>query len=115
MVPTEHYIILALALFGIGAYGFMSRRNLITLLMCMELMVNAVNILLVAFNRNWGLEVTRGAFMQARDVQSPIGQIMVIFSITIAVAEAGIGLGIIILLYRHLKTAEVDEVNWLKW
>jgi len=115
MVPTEHYIILALALFGIGAYGFMSRRNLITLLMCMELMVNAVNILLVAFNRNWGLEITRSAFTQSRDVLSPIGQIIVIFSITIAVAEAGIGLAIIILLYRHLKTAEVDEVNWLKW
>lgn len=117
-VPIESYIWLALILFGIGLYGFLCRRNVITLLLCMELMVNAVNILLVAFNRNWGIETTRRAFVggsKVPEILSPVGQIFVIFSITVAVAEAGLGLGIIILLYRNLKAAEVDQVNILKW
>ncbi|MGH8103919.1 MAG: NADH-quinone oxidoreductase subunit NuoK, partial [bacterium] len=118
-VPIDYYIWIALVLFGIGLFGFLSRRNVITLLLCMELMVNAVNVLLVAFNRNWGVEMTRQAFLQhgtkIPTIPSPIGQIFVIFSITIAVAEAALGLGIIILLYRNLKAAEVDQVNILKW
>ena len=99
MVPIEWYIWLSAALFCIGVFGFLSRRNVIIMLMSIELMLNAVNISLVAFSH------------YMNDVQ---GQIITIFVITVAAAEAAIGLAIIIALFRNKETTNVDEMTELK-
>jgi NADH:ubiquinone oxidoreductase subunit K len=90
------------ALFAIGVYGVLARRNGVLVLMSIELMLNAVNINLVAFSQ----------FL--RD-QVLAGQIFTLFVITVAAAEVGIGLAIVILIYRNRETINVDEVNLLKW
>ena len=99
MVPVEWYIWLSAALFCIGVFGFLSRRNVIIMLMSIELMLNAVNISLVTFSH------------YMNDVQ---GQIITIFVITVAAAEAAIGLAIIISLFRNKETTNVDEMTELK-
>ena len=99
MVPLEWYIWLAAALFSIGVFGFLSRRNIIIMLMSIELMLNAVNISLVAFSHCMN------------DIR---GHIMVFFIITVAAAEAAIGLAIIIAMFRNRDTANVDEMTELK-
>lgn len=91
---------LASVLFGIGATGFLTRRNVLVQLMCIELMLNSVNLLLVAFNR-W-MPSTHG------------GQMLAFFVIAVAAAESAVGLAIIIALYRLRKTVDVDEANLLK-
>ncbi len=115
MIPTEYYLGVGVVLFCISVYGFLSRRHLITILMCLELMLNGVNIMLVAFTRNWGTAITRLAFGTELAVHSPEGHIFVIFSISIAVAEAAIALAIILLLYRYFRSVNVDEFEVLKW
>jgi NADH-quinone oxidoreductase subunit K len=100
MIPTEHYIYLSLALFTIGVIGVLTRRNVIVVLMSIELILNAVNINLVAFSRHFA----------AVD-----GQIFAIFIITDAAAEAAVGLGIIIAFFRNRSTVLVDEMDMLKW
>ena len=99
MVPLEWYIWLATALFCIGVFGFLSRKNIIIVLMSIELMLNAVNISLVAFSHYMG------------DIR---GHIMAFFVITVAAAEASIGLAIIIALFRNKATAHVDDMTELK-
>lgn len=99
MVPTWHYLMLAAALFTIGVIGVLTRRNVIIVLMSLELILNAVNINLVAFSR------------QLSDVS---GQIFAIFVITVAAAEAAVGLGILIALFRNRDTVNVDEIDLLK-
>jgi NADH:ubiquinone oxidoreductase subunit K len=89
-------------LFSAGVYGVLARRNAVLVLMSIELMLNAVNVNLVAF----------GAYL--RDVLLT-GQIFALFVITVAAAEVGIGLAVVILIYRNRETINVDEVNLLKW
>jgi NADH:ubiquinone oxidoreductase subunit K len=93
-------LFLSAALFSIGVYGVLARRNGVLVLMSIELMLNAVNINLVAF----------GAALH-----DLTGQVFALFVITVAAAEVGIGLAIVILIYRNRETINVDEVNLLKW
>ncbi|MBI3668864.1 MAG: NADH-quinone oxidoreductase subunit NuoK [Acidobacteria bacterium] len=100
MIPTSHYLFLSLALFIIGVIGVLTRRNVIIILMSIELILNAVNINLVAFSRHLG---------------QVDGQIFAIFVITDAAAEAAVGLGIIIAFFRNRETVLADEMDILKW
>ena len=89
-------------LFSIGIYGVLARRNAVLVLMSIELMLNAVNINLVAFS-----QYLKDSLLT--------GQVFALFVITVAAAEVGIGLAIVILIYRNRETINVDEVNLLKW
>lgn len=99
-VTTGHYVVLSAALFLIGTLGVLTRRNIVVILMSIELILNAVNINLIAFSRYHG------------NVQ---GQVFAIFVICIAVAEAAVGLGILIAMFRNRGTVLADEVDLLKW
>jgi NADH-quinone oxidoreductase subunit K len=99
MVPLNWYLMLSAAVFMIGVFGFLTRRNIIIMFMSIELMLNAVNISLVAFSHY---------------LQDMRGQILVIFIITVAAAEAAIGLAITIALFRNKDTVHVDEMNEMK-
>ncbi len=101
LIPLQYYLLLAAALFCIGLYGVLVRRNAVGILMGLEIMLNAVNINLVAFSR----ALTPGLLT---------GQIFAIFTITVAAAEAAVGLAIIIALYRTKKTINADEVDLMK-
>jgi NADH:ubiquinone oxidoreductase subunit K len=87
-------------LFSVGVYGVLARRNAVLVLMSIELMLNAVNVNLVAFAQKLG-DLT--------------GQVFALFVVAVAAAEVGIGLAIVILIYRNRETINVDEVNLLKW
>ena len=100
MVPTAWYLILSGILFTIGAIGVLTRRNAIVIFMCIELMLNAVNLSFIAFSRH---------------LDSMDGQIFVFFIMTVAAAEAAVGLAIIIAVYRNKGTVNVDDVNLMKW
>jgi len=100
MITLTHYLIASAALFAIGLAGILARRNVLMILLCIELMFNAANLAFVAYARAWG------------DLG---GQIIVFFIITVAAAEITIGLAIAILLMRQLKTLNADEVSLLKW
>jgi NADH:ubiquinone oxidoreductase subunit K len=89
-------------LFSIGVYGVLARRNAVLVLMSIELMLNAVNVNLVAFS-----QFVKDALLS--------GQVFALFVITVAAAEVGIGLAIVILIFRNRETINVDEVNLLKW
>ncbi len=97
------------ALFAIGVYGVLARRNAVLVLMSIELMLNAVNVNLVAFD-----QFLRPA-LEAGSPDAFAGQIFALFVITVAAAEVGIGLAIVILIFRNRETINVDEVNLLKW
>jgi NADH-quinone oxidoreductase subunit K len=99
MVPLSHYLALSAILFVIGAAGFVFRRNVITIFMCIELMLNAVNLAFVAFSRFRG---------------NLDGQLFVFFVIVVAAAEAAVGLALIISLYRNRDTLAVDEIDSMK-
>ena len=99
-VTTEHYVFLSVALLLIGTVGVLTRRNIVIILMSIELILNAVNINLVAFSNH---------------LNQVNGQIFAIFVITDAVAEAAVGLGILIALFRNKETVLADEVDLLKW
>jgi NADH-quinone oxidoreductase subunit K len=100
MIPTSHYLYLSLALFIIGVVGVLTRRNIIIVLMCIELILNAVNINLVAFSHMFG---------------GVAGEVFAIFIITDAAAEAAVGLGIILAFFRNRETVLADEMDLLKW
>ena len=102
-VPLSWYLIVAAALFCIGLYGVLSRRNAIGILMGVELMLNAVNVNLIAFWRY---------VEAARETMS--GQVFAIIVITVAAAEAAVGLALIIAIYRNRRTVDVTEVDELK-
>lgn len=98
----SYFIGLSAALFVIGMYGALSKRNIISVLISIELMLCAVNINLVAFNKF----LTPDAFL---------GQIFAIFIITVAAAEVGLGLALIIAISRRRETNNLDDLNWLRW
>jgi len=99
MVPTQYYLILSAILFGLGAVAFVVKRNIITIFMSIELMLNAVNLAFVAFS-------------QARGKLD--GQVFVLFVIVVAAAEAAVGLGIIILTARNRRSLNIERVDLLK-
>jgi NAD(P)H-quinone oxidoreductase subunit 4L len=101
-IGLQHFLILAAVLFAIGLYGALTKRNAIVILICIELMLNAVNIALVAFSRY----ITPLALT---------GQVFVIFILVVAAAEVAVGLGIIIAIYRHRQTIDVNKIDLLKW
>src|SRR5262245_7178389 len=100
MITSTHYMLLSAALFIIGVIGVMVRRNLIIILMSIELILNAVNINLIAFSYQ---------------LQNAIGQVFAIFVIAVAAAEAAVGLGIILAFYRNKETINIDEMNLMRW
>jgi NADH:ubiquinone oxidoreductase subunit K len=101
-IPLQHFLVLSAILFSIGVYGVLSRRNAVIILMSVELMLNAVSINLVAF----AVYTAPSLF---------VGIIFAIFVITIAAAEVGLALGIVLRVFRNRGTANVDEIDALKW
>ncbi len=101
-IPLEHFLVLSAILFSIGVYGVLTRRNAVLIIMSVELMLNAASINMVAF----AAYTSPAAFT---------GIIFAIFIITIAAAEVGLALAIILRIFRNRGTANVDEVNALKW
>ena len=99
MVPTHYYVILSAILFGLGVIAFIFKRNIITIFMSIELMLNGVNLSFVAFAAHW---------------HQLAGQVFVFFVMVVAAAEAAVGLAIIIAVYRTRETLNVDQVNLLK-
>ena len=106
MIPLQLYLLLGAALFCLGLYGALARRNAIAILIGVELMLNAVNINLVAFWRY---------IKPANLVFDLAGQVFALFVITLAAAEAAIGLALVIAIYRSRDTVNVEDVNLLKW
>ena len=101
-LALEHYLIVAAILFAIGLYGALTKRNAVIVLMCIELMLNAVNITMVAFSRYI--------------VPSMLtGQVFAIFIIVVAAAEVAVGLAIILAVYRSMVTIDTRDINLLKW
>jgi NADH-quinone oxidoreductase subunit K len=100
VITTMHYVAVSLAMLLIGTAGLLTRRNIVIILMSIELILNAVNINLVAFSKHHG---------------NAAGQVFAIFVIAVAVAEAAVGLGILLALFRNRETVQVDEVDLLKW
>ena len=100
-IDIQHIIIVSTLMFFIGVYGFMSRKNLITMLMSVELMLNSININFVAFNKYLHPENMQGHFYS-------------LFIIAIAAAEAAVAIAIIINLYRNLHSIDVEDVNKMK-
>ena len=100
MVPLDHYLILGAVVFAIGVIGVLVRRNLIVVLMSIELMLNAVNLTFIAFSRYLG---------------SMQGQVIVFFVMAVAAAEAVIGLAIIIAVFRHRRSLDPREMQLLRW
>jgi NADH-quinone oxidoreductase subunit K len=110
-MPINYYIILAVALFSIGVAGVLTRRNAIIIFMCVELMLNAVNLLLVAFSKMHYETVAQ--FNPA----SPIGvdaQLFVFFIMVVAAAEVSVGLAIIVMMYRNVHSVDINFLNRLK-
>jgi NADH-quinone oxidoreductase subunit K len=104
MVPLDHVIGLSAILFVIGTIGVVTRRNLIVILMSIELMLNAVNLAFVGFNRMWALD---GAALD--------GHVFVLMVITVAAAEVSVGLGIVISMFRNRDSVNIEDVSLLKW
>ncbi len=101
-IPLTWYLIVAGALFSIGLYGALARRNAVGILMAIELMLNAVNINLIAFWR-YGTPTAL------------TGQVLALFAITVAAAEAAVGLALVVAIYRSRRTVNADQVDLLKW
>ena len=99
-MPVEFFLLIAALLFAIGCAGVLIRRNAIVILMCIELMLNAVNLTFVAF---------------AHDNQSMTGQVFVFFVMTVAAAEAAVGLAIVIALFRRRLTTDVEDASLMRW
>jgi NADH-quinone oxidoreductase subunit K len=99
-ITTNHYLVLSVILLIIGVTGLLVRRNIVVMMMSLELMLNAVNVNLIAFSKN---------------LHDLGGQIFAIFVIVVAVAEAAVGLGILIAMFRNKETVQVDEIDLLKW
>jgi len=100
LIPIEYYLVLSAFMFITGVAGVLTRRNAIVVFMSIELMLNSANLTLVTFSSYIG---------------NPLGQIFVFFVMTVAAAEAAVGLAIIIALFRNKLTMNIDEINILKW
>ena len=110
-MPINYYIFLSIALFCIGIVGVLTRRNAIIIFMCVELMLNAVNLLLVAFSKMHHLKAI------ATDITSTVGtegQLFVFFIMVVAAAEVSVGLAIIVMMYRNIHSVDVNFLNRLK-
>jgi NADH-quinone oxidoreductase subunit K len=99
-VPTEYYLVLSAAVFCVGLFGILTRRNALFFLMSVELMLNAANINLVAFSFFWG---------------NLTGQVFSLFTMALAAAEVAVGIGIILVLHRNFKDVDVTKANSLRW
>jgi NADH-quinone oxidoreductase subunit K len=100
MITITHYLVLSAILFTVGVVGVLIRRNAIIIFMCIELMLNAVNLSFVAF---------------AHYLNSMQGQLFVFFTMTVAAAEAAVGLAIIVAVFRNKETVNIDDMNIMKW
>ncbi len=100
MAILDQYIILACLLFGLGTIGFLTRRNALILFMSVELMLNSINLMLVSFAH------------QRADLS---GQVMVLFIFAVAAAEVAVGLAILICLFKHIKSVDINKFNLLRW
>ncbi len=102
MITLSHYLVLSALLFALGVFAVLTRRNAVAILMGIELMLNAANINLVAFNKY----AAPGAIQ---------GQVFALVVITLAACEAAVGLALVLAAYRHLETIHLDEINLMKW
>ena len=100
MIPTSYYLVLGALIFVIGAVGVLTRRNALIIFMCVEMMLNSVNLTLIALSRQWG---------------NLNGQVFVFMIMAVAAAEVAVGLAILIAHTRHSKTINIDEIKLLKW
>ena len=100
MLPVYHYLVLSGILFALGTYGVLTRRNAIVIFMCIELMLNAVNLTFISLSSYLG---------------NLDGQIFVLFVMSVAAAEAAVGLALMIAFFRNKESVEVDDFNLLKW
>lgn len=100
MITVYHYMLLSAILFSIGTFGVLTRKNAIVIFMCIELMLNSVNLTFIALSRH---------------LQNMDGQIFVFFVMTVAAAEAAVGLALMIAFYRNSESIDTDEFNLLKW
>ena len=105
MIDLIHFQVLSAGLFCIGLYGVLARRSAVLILMSIELMLNAVNINLIGFS----------AFNEFAEPQRALGQIIVIFVITVAAAELALAMAIILRLYKNRSSVNIDEINLMKW
>ncbi len=101
-IGLTHYLVLSAVLFCIGLYGALTRRNAVIILMCIELMLNAVNISLIAFS----------SYIVP---QLLTGQVFAIFVMVVAAAEVAVGLAIVLAMFRHFKDIDINNINLLKW
>lgn len=99
-IPMEYYLLISTFMFAVGVTGVLIRRNAIVVFMCIELMLNSANLALVTFSSYLG---------------DPAGQVFVFFVMTVAAAEAAVGLAIIIAIFRNKLTVNIDEINIFKW
>lgn len=99
-MSVYHYLTVSAILFAIGTYGVLTRRNAIVIFMCIELMLNSVNLTFIALSRH---------------LNNLDGQIFVFFVMTVAAAEAAVGLALMIAFFRNRETIDVDQINMLKW
>jgi len=100
MITVNHYLVVSAILFSLGTYGVLTRRNAIVIFMCIELMLNAVNLSFIALSHHLG---------------NMDGQIFVFFIMAVAAAEAAVGLALMISFFRNKESIEVDDINLLKW
>ena len=100
MIPTSYYLILGALIFLIGAVGVLSRRSALIVFMCVEMMLNSVNLTLIAMSRQWN---------------NLNGQIFVFIIMAVAAAEVAVGLAIVIAHYYHSKSTNIDDINVMKW
>ncbi|MFB6221034.1 MAG: NADH-quinone oxidoreductase subunit NuoK [Halolamina sp.] len=100
MVPVSYYLVLSAAVFCIGLFGILTRRNALVFLMSVELMLNAANINLVAFSNYWG---------------NLTGQVFSLFTMALAAAEVAVGIGIILVLFRNFKDVDVTDATTMRW
>jgi NADH-quinone oxidoreductase subunit K len=100
MIPLHYYLLVSAILFSIGTIGVLTRRNAIVIFMCVELMLNAVNLTFIAFSRYLG---------------KIDGQVFVFFIMTVAAAEAAVGLALMIAFYKNRESIDVEDVNLMKW
>jgi NADH-quinone oxidoreductase subunit K len=110
-MPINYYIFLSIALFCIGIVGVLTRRNSIIIFMCIELMLNAVNLLLVAFSK---MHHVKAIATDAATTSGTDGQIFVFFIMVVAAAEVSVGLAIIVMMYRNIHSVDVNFLNRLK-
>jgi len=100
MITVQHYLILSAIIFSIGTFGVLTRKNAIVIFMCIELMLNAVNLTFIALSHHLG---------------NLDGQVFVFFVMTVAAAEAAVGLALMITFFRNRESIEVDDINLMKW